>query len=131
MRARGRWPWVRGIRSESRCTSARTRTLRAQWRSWSRRFDAPSSTRSATTSGWTRTTYLISALVQRPEGPVPEDQRIAGADGGCLNLSDADVVISCGVDLAQAAFEPSGAPIYEWDAIAADAVRERAPFRVH
>ena len=65
-------------------------------RAASTRSAGRSSTRSATTSAWTRRTCL---LAKGPERAVPQDQGVARALDGKVDLADADVVVAGSVDL--------------------------------
>src|SRR2546421_10984477 len=118
-------------RSGSRCTSELTKTHPTASSTWSRRFGAPSSTSSAITSGWRRTTFLTEGLFQGPEPAVPQDQWVALTRQRDLDRTDEHVVVAGLVHLDDIAFEPGDAAVDERDAVGAEVVRHLPPRRVH
>src|SRR5919204_782966 len=65
-----------------------------------------------------------------PEGAVPEDQWVACPQLRCFDLAHAEVMVAGRVRLDQAALEPRGAAVEEWDAVPTESVWEGAPLRI-
>jgi len=68
--------------------------------------------------------------MQRPERPVPEDQRLATPDVRRFDLTDEDVVVARAMALRQPALEPGAAAIDERDPVEAQPVRDVRPARI-